>query len=198
VYLLFAIYRATTTCTITLLRSLADLGYVNTDSVPLLDLSMVNYLSFCSGGFDVPKSKCPPDRGSSDCVRGSPASSTCQTPIFHALLVTAYPKIATRAAFVNVRRHIVFPPTPPQSKTELPTPYTETSSNHKSPHSLSVDREMALSLITWLRHLLRPIHLTTVLHLSSRMMMPWNSHVAVSSRWLEGFTLRPQRDDIVT
>ncbi|ETW80417.1 hypothetical protein HETIRDRAFT_452016 [Heterobasidion irregulare TC 32-1] len=27
-----------------------------------------------SGGFDVPKSKCPPDRGSSDCVRDSPAS----------------------------------------------------------------------------------------------------------------------------
>ncbi|KAJ7647416.1 ornithine decarboxylase antizyme-domain-containing protein [Roridomyces roridus] len=25
------------------------------------------------GGFDVPKSKCPPDRGSSDCVRDSPA-----------------------------------------------------------------------------------------------------------------------------
>ncbi|KAJ7733759.1 ornithine decarboxylase antizyme-domain-containing protein [Mycena maculata] len=27
-----------------------------------------------SGGFDVPKPKCPPDRGSSDCVTGSPAS----------------------------------------------------------------------------------------------------------------------------
>lgn len=27
-----------------------------------------------SGGFDTPKPKCPPDRGSSDCVTGSPAS----------------------------------------------------------------------------------------------------------------------------
>ncbi len=30
--------------------------------------------SFSSGGFDTPKSKCPPDRGSSGCVTGSPAS----------------------------------------------------------------------------------------------------------------------------
>ena len=30
--------------------------------------------SFSSGGFDIPKSKCPPDRGSSGCVTGSLAS----------------------------------------------------------------------------------------------------------------------------
>ena len=32
-------------------------------------------LSLYSGAFDVPKAKCPPDRGSLDCVTGSPASS---------------------------------------------------------------------------------------------------------------------------
>jgi len=41
------------TCTITLLPSLAGPG----------------------GAFDAPKAKCPPDRGSSDCVTDSPASS---------------------------------------------------------------------------------------------------------------------------
>ena len=40
---------------------------------------IVDFVS--SGGFDIPKSKCPPDRGSSGCVTGSPASK-------HA---TAYP-----------------------------------------------------------------------------------------------------------
>ncbi|TFK44654.1 ornithine decarboxylase antizyme-domain-containing protein [Crucibulum laeve] len=47
-----AISRAPTTCTTTPLPSLAGPG----------------------GAFDVPKAKCPPDRGSSDCVTGSPAS----------------------------------------------------------------------------------------------------------------------------
>ncbi|KAJ7430858.1 hypothetical protein B0H11DRAFT_899305 [Mycena galericulata] len=57
-----AISRAPTTCTITLLLSLAVPG----------------------GGFDVPKPKCPPDRGSSDCVTGSPASmfSASNSPYF--------------------------------------------------------------------------------------------------------------------
>ncbi|KAF8919966.1 ornithine decarboxylase antizyme-domain-containing protein [Mucidula mucida] len=50
-YLLFAKCKAPTTCTTTLLRSLADPG----------------------GAFDAPKSKCPPDRGSSNCVTGSSA-----------------------------------------------------------------------------------------------------------------------------
>ncbi|KAF9452351.1 hypothetical protein P691DRAFT_661180 [Macrolepiota fuliginosa MF-IS2] len=43
--------------------------------------------SSTSGAFDVPNSKCPPDRGSSDCVTGSPAScfsspspSFCSSP----------------------------------------------------------------------------------------------------------------------
>ncbi|OJA11244.1 hypothetical protein AZE42_09628 [Rhizopogon vesiculosus] len=53
--------RATTTCTITLLRSLAD----------------------PDGGFDIPNAKCPPDRGSSDCVTGSPASSISSSHFSH-------------------------------------------------------------------------------------------------------------------
>lgn len=47
-----ATFKAQTTCIITLLPSLAGPG----------------------GAFDVPTQKCPPDRGSSDCVTGSPAS----------------------------------------------------------------------------------------------------------------------------
>ncbi|KAJ7697715.1 hypothetical protein B0H17DRAFT_1197370 [Mycena rosella] len=52
VCLLCAVVRARTTCTTILLLLLAGPG----------------------GGFDVPNPKCPPDRGSSDCVTGSPAS----------------------------------------------------------------------------------------------------------------------------
>ncbi|KAJ8077119.1 hypothetical protein PM082_001547 [Marasmius tenuissimus] len=50
VYSLCARFRAPTICTITLLRSLVDPG----------------------GAFDTPKAKCPPDRGSSECVTGRP------------------------------------------------------------------------------------------------------------------------------
>ena len=46
----------------------------------LVDFSTL--LTFCcSGGFDVPPAKCPPDRGSSDCVTGSPASVFSVSPI---------------------------------------------------------------------------------------------------------------------
>ncbi|KAL0956026.1 hypothetical protein HGRIS_002199 [Hohenbuehelia grisea] len=53
-----AIFKATRTCITTPLRSLAGPG----------------------GAFDVPKQKCPPDRGSSDCVTGRPASYTPSAP----------------------------------------------------------------------------------------------------------------------
>lgn len=53
--------RAPTTCITTLLRSLAD----------------------PDGGFDIPNAKCPPDRGSSDCVTGSPASSISSSSFSH-------------------------------------------------------------------------------------------------------------------
>jgi len=60
------------TCTIILLLSLAGPG----------------------GGFDVPKLKCPPDRGSSDCVTGSPASFSSASSNFS----TYYP--ASNPSFV--------------------------------------------------------------------------------------------------
>ena len=41
----------------------------------LLHIPFFLPFSFYSGAFDVPKAKCPPDRGSLDCVTGSPASS---------------------------------------------------------------------------------------------------------------------------
>jgi len=51
----FAIFKAQTTCTTTLPPSREGLG----------------------GAFDAPKAKCPPDRGSSDCVTGRPAPILC-------------------------------------------------------------------------------------------------------------------------
>ncbi|KAG7098884.1 hypothetical protein E1B28_000784 [Marasmius oreades] len=65
VYLPCAKFKVTTTCTITLLRSLEDPG----------------------GAFDTPKVKCPPDRGSSECVTGRPApfspSFELSSPLTH-------------------------------------------------------------------------------------------------------------------
>lgn len=76
VYSLSATWKATTTCTITLLRSLGDPGYVSS----FLLVAPTHHALPCyfvlfpnSGAFDAPKSKCPPDRGSSDCVTGSSA-----------------------------------------------------------------------------------------------------------------------------
>jgi len=58
VYLPCARCKAPTTCTIILLPSLAD----------------------PDGGFDTPNAKCPPDRGSSDCVTGSLAPTISTSP----------------------------------------------------------------------------------------------------------------------
>lgn len=89
VYLPCAISKATTTCTITPLRSLADQG----------------------GAFDVPKGKCPPDRGSSVCVTGSRAPSTkTTTTSFGSLSSSPESKFA---------ESIIYPPTPPAEE-ELP------------------------------------------------------------------------------
>jgi len=76
------------TCIITLLRSLGDLG----------------------GGFDVPKSKCPPDRGSSACVTGSPALK--HTPAYNHPF---YPSSNSEDPRYNPRQDLVYPPTPPTS-----------------------------------------------------------------------------------
>jgi len=72
VCLLCATSKALTTCTTIPLRSLEGLGYVDT---ALFYLTLPFTTLIFSGAFDVPKAKCPPDRGSLDCVTGSPASS---------------------------------------------------------------------------------------------------------------------------
>ena len=59
-----------------------------------------------SGGFDVPNAKCPPDRGSSDCVTGSPASTFSTSPFTNRFTSAPSPK----PKFAN---SIVYPPTPP-------------------------------------------------------------------------------------
>ena len=61
------------TCTTILPRSLEGPGYV--DATLFYASICFLLLSLDSGAFDVPKEKCPPDRGSLDCVTGSPASS---------------------------------------------------------------------------------------------------------------------------
>ena len=63
------------TCTITLLRSLADPEYV-----PVLSLIAHPVLFLTSGVFDIPNVKCPPDRGSSDCVTGGLTPMISQSP----------------------------------------------------------------------------------------------------------------------
>jgi len=71
-------------CTTTLLRSLEDLG----------------------GGFDVPKSKCPPDGGSSDCVTGSLASN-------HSTTFNSFYSSPSKDPRCNPHQSLVYPPTPP-------------------------------------------------------------------------------------
>jgi hypothetical protein len=64
---------------------------------------------FYSGGFDVPKSKCPPDRGSPDCVTGSPALKHAG-----AFNHSFYPSSSNSDdPLYNPRQDLVYPPTPP-------------------------------------------------------------------------------------
>jgi len=81
-------------CTTTLLRSLEDPG----------------------GGFDAPKSKCPPDRGSSDCVTGSPAlnHSSAFNPTFY-----SSPSLSPKDLHDNSHQNLVYPPTPPTSTADV-------------------------------------------------------------------------------
>jgi hypothetical protein len=65
------------------------------------------HLLFCSGGFDVPKSKCPPHGGSSGCVTGSPAldhSTAFNHPFYSS---------PSKDPQCNQRQDLVYPPTPP-------------------------------------------------------------------------------------
>jgi hypothetical protein len=68
--------------------------------------ALYDFLTFFdfSGGFDVPKPKCPPDRGSSDCVTGSPA------PTFSSEPDSDYESKL-------LQNSIVYPPTPPLEPT---------------------------------------------------------------------------------
>jgi len=66
------------------------------------------------GGFDVPKSKCPPDRGSSDCVTGSPALKHA-TEHNHPF----YSSLSSKDHLCNPRQDIVYPPTPPTSAADV-------------------------------------------------------------------------------
>jgi len=78
-------------CITTLLRSLEDLG----------------------GGFDVPKSKCPPDRGSSDCVTGRPAlnHSSAFDPTFYSS--------PSKDLHDSSHQSLVYPPTPPTTSADV-------------------------------------------------------------------------------
>jgi hypothetical protein len=69
-----------------------------------------------SGGFDVPKSKCPPDRGSSDCVTGSPAlnHSSAFNPSFY-----SSPSLSHKDLHDNSHENLVYPPTPPTSTADV-------------------------------------------------------------------------------
>ena len=64
-----------------------------------------------SGGFDVPRSKCPPDGGSSDCVTGSPAlkyASAYDHSFYSSSLSPKDPRC-------DLRQNLVYPHTPPTS-----------------------------------------------------------------------------------
>src|SRR5947208_1614842 len=67
------------------------------------------YLISLSGGFDVPRSKCLPDGGSSDCVTGSPAlkyASAYDHSFYSSSLSPKDPRC-------NLRQNLVYPHTPP-------------------------------------------------------------------------------------
>jgi hypothetical protein len=72
-------------------------------------ISNVGAHLFYSGGFDVPKSKCPPDGGSSDCVTGSPALKRAGT--FNNTLFP--PSSSSDDTQYNSHQDLVYPPTPP-------------------------------------------------------------------------------------
>ncbi len=97
------------TCITTLLRSLEDLGYA---SFTHFVISSIYFHS--SGGFDVPKSKCPPDRGSSDCVTGGPAlnHSSAFNPSFY-----SSPSLSLKD--IRANQSFVYPPTPPTPTADI-------------------------------------------------------------------------------
>jgi hypothetical protein len=98
-------------CITTLLRSLEDLGCAH-----FTFHHSISIYFHSSGGFDVPKSKCPPDRGSSDCVTGSPAlnHSSAFDPTFY-----SSPSLSPKDLHDNSHQNLVYPPTPPTSTADV-------------------------------------------------------------------------------
>lgn len=81
-----------------------------------------------SGGFDVPRSKCLPDGGSSDCVTGSPAlkyASPYDHPFYSSSLSSKDPRC-------SLRQNLVYPHTPPTSAGDV-VPFPPTSSMGPQP-----------------------------------------------------------------
>ncbi|KIM40051.1 hypothetical protein M413DRAFT_446198, partial [Hebeloma cylindrosporum] len=106
VCLLSAICKATTTCTTTLLPSLEGLG----------------------GAFDAPKAKCPPDRGSSDCVTGSQASFL---PYHFSDSPSSSPSSSPNSNYSSSS------PDSPRSLFNYPIPHTATSPRNIPSRSIS-------------------------------------------------------------
>ncbi|CCM05700.1 uncharacterized protein FIBRA_07932 [Fibroporia radiculosa] len=69
-------------------------------------------LAGLGGGFDTPKVKCPPDRGSSDWVTDSLASTLSSSPSDTSSTLSSF-------GAESISKSIVFPPTPPP---EIPSP----------------------------------------------------------------------------
>ena len=77
--------------------------------------SISTYFHF-SGGFDVPKSKCPPDRGSSGCVTGSPTLN--HSSAFDSAFYSS-PSTSPEDLLDNSHQNIVYPPTPPTTTADV-------------------------------------------------------------------------------
>lgn len=117
VYLPCATFRAPTTCTITLLPFQADPG----------------------GAFDAPKAKCPPDRGSSDCVTGSLAS------VFsHETISSSPDKYLSDSAFLSQAKSSITPIKPsPSSPVPCPRSVPTRSDSDLSTPPLTPDNDIS-------------------------------------------------------
>jgi len=79
-----------------------------------------------SGGFDVPRSKCLPDGGSSDCVTGSPALKYASA-YDHSLYSSS---LSPKDPQCNLRQNLVYPHTPPTSAGDVPFPPSSMGPQH--------------------------------------------------------------------
>lgn len=148
-YLLSAKFKAQMTCTITLPPSPADQG----------------------GAFDTPEGKCPPDRGSSDCVRDSSARMAASQPQLGSNYFAQYPfkdseTTAGAIAIAGLRSPAIG--TPPLT----PDYGSDCSSSAGSNHSGSEVEQDALDF------------LMTVFPEDGLKALPYSKKVAISSAGL--------------